>query len=377
MEFILIMDKYTSNTLYQLYRQGAQTRSDIMKALKMRQNSLVEVCDHLEESGLVLRQEPGRRRNVLLDLNPRKFGIVGIDHQIDEVHLVLLDGLGRKKQYRRDALNEVNGKRLKRLIELTNQFLHEYPEQQVIGLGMADVGIIDPEHGLGVYSAHISEWHDLPLEEKFREKFRLPLTLIDRVDACCFADLKGKPVEDRLQIWCGNGIGMSTLRKGEFIGRGVPFSGQLGHTIVERGGKLCRCGNRGCLETVAAANAVIKKVSELSGLQNMTLERIIDKAHNGNRLCATILREAGEFLGVALANTVVLTGIANIAIQGPMCRNNPFFCEGVERELRTNILYPLNRHIKLEISDPPQDNIAMGAALFARSSYFESLNHHT
>jgi|GEM_PF-3346671 predicted NBD/HSP70 family sugar kinase len=371
------MDKYSRSVIYHLYSHSEQTRSQINSALKMRLNSLVEVCDCLENDGLVVPSEPGRKRNVLLNLNPAKFGMIGIDHQVERVRLLMLNGLGEKVCVDESPLPcEKGQERLRRLMELTADFRDKHRNIEVTGIGMADVGLIDREHGIGVFSAHVEDWRDLPLEERFRKEFQVHFSLVNRIDAGCFADLSGRSDEDRLQVWCGDGIGMSVLHKGEFAGRSIPYAGELGHTIMERGGKLCRCGNRGCLETVAGASAITAKAAKLTGLPEITLPEIIARAADGSRICETVLREAGETVGVALANAVVLIGIFRIGAQGPLPDQAPAFREGLEQELSKNLFSPLNRNIKLEFSRQRPDDTALGAALFARHDYFEDLKNN-
>ena len=215
-----------------------------MRSLKMRLNSIVDVCNELEDLGLIVREESVRRRNGRLMLNPERFIFIGGEHRIDGISLTAVDVTGKKLCHRTLGLPREN--RLDHLFSAVDGFVSKFSGERICALGFSDIGLVDPSRGVGIYSAHLSEWRDVPLGERFRQRFPYEFFLIDRVDADCFAAHPGNGCEPHIYVTViPDGIGMS-LRDSSHIWRSrMPFAGQIGHLTAVPNGPLCRCGNRG------------------------------------------------------------------------------------------------------------------------------------
>jgi predicted NBD/HSP70 family sugar kinase len=85
-----------------------------------------------------------------------------------------------------------------------------------------------------------------------------------------------------------DGIGLSAMLDGRMLHGDGPIFGELGHVVVDRAGAICRCGNRGCLETIAGVDAIVARVDEHvnAGMgpplaRPITIKRVIDSARDG------------------------------------------------------------------------------------------------
>ena len=165
---------------------------------------------------------------------------------------------------------------------------------------------------------------------------------------------------------------MSMRDPHNFWQRHMPMAGQIGHLVAVPDGELCRCGNRGCLETVAGVGAVLKRLEELTG-KRLSETEALALAASGDRLCETVLREAGEYMGRMLATVVGILGISNITIRGTLCAEGGAYFSGVRSALFKSVIYPMNRALSLESESRPVENTALGAALFARGEYVDRL----
>lgn len=373
---LFIMDRYIKSILRQLYVNGPQTRTELMRALKMRQNAIVDVCNILEDKVFVKKSDMERQRNVPLELNPSKFAVIGIEHRPDELQLVMINGNREKTDSKVEALPESisNGKRLERMIELTEKFKNSNRKMTVAAIGIADVGIVDMAKGTGLFSAHVNDWKDVDVCGAFSERFKVPCNIIDRINASCLeSNFRNSKPDDQpscIQVWITDGIGVSIMHNGDFWGRSFPFSGQLGHTVVMPGGEVCRCGNRGCLETVASIPAVVACARSLTGDKTLELDEVMKKASAGDRVCGLVLREAGEALGLALANLVTLIGVPRLSMRSRLCSSESIYLAAVKSELEKNVIFPFNRELDLSVNDQDADSSALGAALFAQKQFF-------
>ena len=364
-------NKYARSVIKLIFRRGPLTRSEIMHALKMRQNAIVDVCNDLEAQNLIVREEPDRRRNCKLKLNPQCFVFVGSEHHLTGANFVAVDALGDKISSQSVKLPEE--KRLEHLLAATEKFISPFKCDSICALGVSDIGLVDPPHETGVYSAHLPGWRDIPLGHAFRERFPYDFFLIDRVDADCFAAHSRNSKHSHIYVnIMPDGIGMSMRDPYNFWQRHMPMAGEIGHLVAVPNGELCRCGNRGCLETVAGVGAVLEKLFKLTG-KRLTEAEALELAASGDRLCETVLREAGEQMGSILAKVVGILGVGSITMRGTLCAESGVYFAGLRSALLKEVIYPMNRTLSIDSESRPTENAALGAALFARNEYIDRL----
>ena len=371
------MDNIERKIIRRLHEAGAQSKRELMDALHVRQNSVIDSCRSMERAGLLLRTRPDQVRNVPIRLNPAKFCFLGLEHLYNALEIVLIDGEGKIAAEHLSELPQEHcfgEARLTEIIRIIRRFTEEHGAFRVLGLGFADLGIVDPGQGISFFSVHVREWRDMPIKIRCEKELGIPCEILDRIDASCmeYVHARDKKTEALLQVWVTSGIGLSLMRNGDFWGRDIPCSCQLGHTVVKRNGAPCRCGNRGCLESEAGIAALLAQARQLVPDEIRSAEELVRRAESGDRACAMVLREGGEMLGLSLANIVNLTGISSIAIRSPLCTGNGIYLDGVVSELKKNVIYPFNRTISVAVNDQKSNASALGAALFMRKKFFDS-----
>jgi glucokinase len=190
----------------------------------------------------------------------------------------------------------------------------------VAAVGAGAAGLI--ELGTGVLRAGANvAWRDMPLRDRLREAFELPVTVDNDCTAAAFGEWKLGAMAGRshgLYLGVGTGIGGGLLVDGR-IYRGVNgFAGEVGHLIVDMDGEQCGCGNRGCWETVASGTTVLRDARravtrhahsalvELSGgdPERVTGRMVTDAARDGDAAATGILAEVGWRLGRGIASLV-------------------------------------------------------------------------
>ncbi len=373
---MLLADKYAKSVLHAIYENGAMTRKQIMDLLKMRLNSLVNICNKLESEKYVIRQNQTQVRNVPLLLNPKRFAFIGMEHAKDHALCVLLNINGRKVSSATFPLDPDCGgmERMSELVRIIRDFMSLQHGWEIAGIGIADVGIVNTELGLGVYSVHVPDWENIPVKRILQKEFGLFCRLVDRSGASALDQLRTTPdnpaVRNSLQVYVGNGIGASILQNGRYWGADTPSSCQMGHMIAVPDGELCHCGNRGCLETIATIPSIIRHTVELSKGKIADEAVFFRKAADGDRLCELVLREAGSALGVAIANIVTFTAITNVMLRSALCKINPVFFEAVKEAVAKNVIYPFSREVTVQVNRQEEDCSALGAAYYAQKEYF-------
>jgi N-acetylglucosamine repressor len=148
---------------------------------------------------------------------------------------------------------------------------------------------------------------------------------------------------------------------------------------MPEGGQLCRCGNRGCLETVASSQALIKRMQTLVSqsssqetiipLQEITLNTIEIAFMNGNPLARQVVLESGQYMGMAISSLVGTLNIQKIVLLGDMTRFGQPWLDVVQQTISQATLSRLAQDTKVEIGQLGGNSIILGSSAMLASNY--------
>jgi predicted NBD/HSP70 family sugar kinase len=114
------------------------------------------------------------------------------------------------------------------------------------------------------------------------------------------------------------GVGAGLILRGELFRGHAGTAGEIGHVTIDEDGPLCRCGNRGCLDTFVGAQAVLGALRGTHG--TLTFRDVIQRAQSGDPGCRRVLEDAGRHLGVAVAGVVNLLNPEVVALGGQVAQ---------------------------------------------------------
>ncbi len=215
-------------------------------------------------------------------------------------------------------------------------------------VALAVPGPMDLERGLVCSPVNVPALGEAPLAGMVGEALGLPVTLVNEATAFTLGEAWRGAVEGEsfvLGITLGTGVG-----GGAILDR-TPLMGkkgnalEIGHLIVEPGGRPCNCGRRGCLEAYASASAVRRRAMELAkrgelpdllesvgGEEVQINSRLITEfARKGNRACTGFLEEAGLYLGRAIALVVTLLDVDRVVVGGGLSSAGELILEPARR----------------------------------------------
>ncbi|HEU5225234.1 MAG TPA: ROK family protein, partial [Actinomycetota bacterium] len=130
------------------------------------------------------------------------------------------------------------------------------PDVTAIGVGAA--GLVDAKEGVLRFAPNLA-WRNLPIAERMREALGLPCQVDNDASMAAYGEFRfgaGRGYRHLLLVTVGTGIGGGIVSDGRLFRGANGFAAEIGHIIVEPGGPLCGCGNRGCWEQVAAGRAI-------------------------------------------------------------------------------------------------------------------------
>jgi len=186
--------------------------------------------------------------------------------------------------------------------------------ENAAGIGAGSPGPLDGATGVVVRSVNLHGWVDIPLRDRLQDLTGLPATLLNDASAACFGEFwagAGRGVSDIVLFTLGTGLGGGVVSGGSLVLGHFGQAGELGHMIVQHGGRLCGCGQRGCLEAYASESHLRRRAIEegvFAGERGEGVPALLDAVRRGNAAAATIWCECCEALA---ATCVTLQHVLN------------------------------------------------------------------
>ncbi|MBQ6861198.1 MAG: ROK family protein [Alistipes sp.] len=191
-----------------------------------------------------------------------------------------------------------------------------------------------------------------------------------------------KTMKDFIMITLGTGLGSGFVANGELIYGHDGFAGEFGHVIVERGGRECGCGRRGCLETYVSATGIKRTAFELMATMNdasplreipfkdFDSAMISDAADKGDPIAKECFRVTGEKLGRALADAITITSPEAIFLFGGLAKAGKHIFEPTKWYMEENVMYAFKNKVQLLPSGIQGKNAAiLGASALIWQQY--------
>jgi glucokinase len=219
-------------------------------------------------------------------------------------------------------------------------------------------------------------WKGLvPLAKLLEERLHLPVLLTNDANAAALGEMvygAAVNVKDFIFITLGTGLGSGLVVDGKLVYGHDGFAGELGHVILFPDGRLCGCGNRGCLETYCSALGIMQTYFEFAQKHDIALPEnkesleakyVYDRAIAGDLAALQAFEFTGELLGLALANSVKYTSPEVIFLFGGLSSAGDLLFAPMQKSFEKYLL-PLHRgKIKLLKSALEEGKVAiLGAA---------------
>ena len=218
----------------------------------------------------------------------------------------------------------------------------------------------------------------IPLSAMFEDKLGIPTALTNDANAAAIGEMTygaARGLRDFIMITLGTGIGSGIVVNGQLVYGHDGFAGELGHVIVERDGRICGCGRKGCLETYCSATGVARTAreflvarSEPSLLREIPAEEIVSKdvydaAIKGDKLALDIFEYTGTILGRALADFVAFSSPEAIVLFGGLAKSGDLIMKPIQKALEENVLKIYAGKTKLLLSQlKDADAAVLGAS---------------
>lgn len=177
---------------------------------------------------------------------------------------------------------------------------------------------------------------------------------------------KGKDASSLVLLTIGSGIGTGIILNGEIWRGTCGYAGELGHTPVNPSGKICKCGNPGCLETEVSASQIVAAYREMKQTTgNLSAKDIHSQAAAGDEVALRVFTQTGRFLGMGIATLINLLNPDTILVGGGVMEAGDFILPSAIKEAHRRSYRPAFDCCTIERAGLGNQAGFIGAALWA------------
>ena len=302
-------------------------RIDIVRETCLARGTITEIIDELLGEDIIV--EAGKngqgsslgRKPIMLDINPSWGYVIGldIDHEGFGIGMLAVNGSVIGETCHLEHMGQPE-KALGRAAEKISRLISDsgIDPALIAGLGVITPGPVDSENGIILHPAFFEAWHNISLRQELSR--RLPFRIIIRHNAIAFTlaeQRANKGAYGNFALFAINrGIGSGLVLNHQAYSNARGLSSEMGHMSIDINGRLCECGNRGCLEMYASTKAVLY---EAGRARDMTWREFVDTAHEGDGFCLDLLDLQAQYLAQSVVNlnnmleldAVIITGMAS------------------------------------------------------------------
>ena len=280
----------------------------------------------------------------VLSLVPDGAYALGLDVAHDHVRAILTDIVGTVRWDRTEPMpvDDDPERALDTAVRLIDAAVADVdvPREKILGLGAGFACPVDKDrqrlHAEGIMPG----WVGVRPVDELSGRTGLPVQIINDANAGVLAERRfgaAQGCDNALYVRLSSGIGAGAICDGRMLLGHGGIAGELGHVVVEPNGLLCRCGNRGCLETVASPPAIADLLTRSWGRRVGPAE-LLDLLRSADRGTARAIEDAGHAVGRALAVAVTMLNPRLIVVGGDLAAARETLFEPMRRVIERSTM---------------------------------------
>src|SRR3954454_19150435 len=350
-----------------LYDLGPISRAEVARLTGLTRTTVSDVVTTLMDDGVVREigrgASTGGKAPILLEVDEDARLVVGLDLGEEQFvgSLVNLRGeIGRTVEL------PVAGRDGDDAVQLVFDLLDELLSgiaAPLLGIGIGTPGLVDSRTGT-IRRAVNLDWRALPLGSIVAERYDVPVNVANDSQAAALAEYTyagERRVPNLIAIRVGRGGGAGLILRGALCQGDGSGAGEIGHTVVDDAGALCRCGRIGCLETVAGMGAIEARAAATTGVAQ-DLPAIRRAADRGDPWATEIVNAAGTALGRAIAALIGALDVQRIVLLGPVTELGDRWLTAVRTAATNRALALLADDVEISIGQPTNNVVIRGAS---------------
>jgi predicted NBD/HSP70 family sugar kinase len=331
-----------------LRRSGTATRSDLARVTGLSRSTIATLVADLQARGVVVeRGRPadtgpaaGRGRPAAyLALDPSVGTALGLDFDHDRVRVAVADLSSTVLAEEEISLDidhnatealDVSAALVERVLRRAG-----VARERVIGVGVGLPSPIERATGTVGSPTILPSWTGIRPAEELARRLDLPVTVENDANLGARAEQAfgaGRDFDDFVYVILRAGIGAGLVLGGRLHSGAAGFAGEIGHVSVQSDGALCRCGNRGCLETVASTTALVAALAGARG-GDIAVSELIQLVRDDDFAATRVVHDAGRAVGRVLADLCSHLNPAAVIVGGDLAAADAPLLAGIRESI--------------------------------------------
>ncbi|MET4780423.1 ROK family transcriptional regulator [Glaciihabitans sp. UYNi722] len=361
---------------------GPISRVEIAEIAGLTQASVSTIVRSLLNEGLVHEvgrvESTGGKRRTQLEIVPNARYAIGVHLGLESIVYVITNMAGGMigRQRRAGAGSAAPGEVIERIGDEIDELVGALGVDRafIVGVGIVAAGPINYSAGVIIGSPAQRHWNAFPLREELAKRTGLPVVLDKDATAAAIGEFWGGRADVPSSFAClymGTGIGAGIVIDGSAFRGSASNAGEVGHVSLDVRGARCSCGNRGCLEVLAAPLAVVTRArgvdEDIPPMQPNEVSRAFDgiarQAVSRNEQSLALIRESAEYMAEGVLTLVNIIDLDLIVLGGPgFAIAGAIYIEAIRSVLAERFFARDSHGVEVRFSTNPRDAAALGAS---------------
>lgn len=378
-----------------LHTYGQLSASELGKWLKISLPTCIALLNEMVAMGYVkitgIGESSGGRKPTLYGLPEESFYVVACDLRRFSANVAVLNCQNKFVSRILEVDTNIDDiKLVEKLYDAVNELLTELsiPEEKIYGIGADMPGLVDSKAGIN-YTIKNPKFRNIGRD--LSNRFKKPVYIDNDARMNAYGEFHfgtAKEYKDAMVIHWSWGIGLGIFVNGQLYSGSNGFAGEFSHIPIIENGELCICGKRGCLETTASSNAIMKRVEDgfankqLSTLINsfkdypekVSPEDVISFARKGDEFCISILSEIGKSMGKGLSYIIQLLNPEVIVLSGPVSKAKQYVLSPIQQSLNRFCLEKISGNTSIVISEMGDQAALLGTSKMVFQKVFSEFH---
>lgn len=361
--------------------KGPIPRSEIAKILNLTPATVTNITAELINNNIIVESELGEssggRKPIMLKINDNSYYIISVYIECCDIKLAVVNMESKIIDFEVIDLREGSDT----AIELIKKSIwnlikrNDIDKSKLLGIGIGKHGyrkcLCNKHEDINCFSKN----NDM-FKEELELEFNMPVCIDRDVRAMALCESwygAGRGHNSFICIKAGKDLGLSVInRKQQVVGINNTF-GEFGHMKIDPEGRECSCGCKGCLETLASEEAVIKFALEYGYNGVCDLDNIMDKALSGDSAAAKALEKSGFYFGLGISNIINIFNPTLIVIGGNSITLNDIYYNSMLKSIKENTIEGVLKCVNIVRGDLNFNSALRGAALLVLDRIFDEM----
>ncbi|MGB5809984.1 MAG: ROK family transcriptional regulator [Polyangiales bacterium] len=365
--------------LNMLWKEREISRAELARRTSLSRSTVSAIVSDLLDTGLVeetrVGVSNGGRRPIMLEFKDQACFILGIELSASHMSGVLTDlRCDAKASWSEPApVRDEPAITLAQMKSGIRSVLSENSIQpsQVVAIGVAVPSPVDRARPGELLSLVMPKWEGYNIATHLENSFHRPVVVDNDANLGALAELWWGAKSSRRDlafIKVATDVGAGLIINGRIFHGSGGIAGEIGHTSIDPNGPRCSCGLRGCLTTFVGTPALLERTHELLRSRGSdrsppgSIDELVGAALRGDSVLADVVRDAGDRLGVGIANMLNLLNPTAVIVGGQIARAGDLLLDGVRKTIRELSLPRSIRETEITTTGLGEWGIALGAA---------------